>query len=69
MNNNIDTNGNLHVPATRVNKPCEDCKSTNYPNLELTLDFVGKIVLCRKCLTQTVDSINKALKSTSQEKE
>lgn len=68
MLNPIDSEGNLHVPATKVNKPCEECKDTsNYPNLELTLDFVGKVVLCKKCLKQVVDSINRALKNTSQE--
>ncbi len=53
-------NNSLKIPVVQVNKPCEECNSTNYPNLQYTLaGFTG--VLCRKCLNKEMENINRSL--------
>jgi hypothetical protein len=68
----LDSQGGLHVPVTRVNVPCSECGSTNYPNLKYSMPEVealapgmGTGVLCRKCLNTVVAQINQALKATN----
>jgi hypothetical protein len=60
----VDEENRLHVVVTRVNQPCSECGSTVYPNLEYNFPMVGSGVLCRTCLTNTVDEINTALASS-----
>jgi hypothetical protein len=57
----VDAQGRLHIVVIRVDKPCSECGSTAYPNLEYNFPLVGGGVLCRTCLTTTVDEMNAAL--------
>ena len=64
----LDKNKALHVPARPVNRPCEECGGRlAYPNFQVEAFPGMKVVLCRECLQQVVDDINRALQATSQE--
>jgi hypothetical protein len=52
----------LRVPVVQVNKPCEECGSAAYPNLEYSVCITG--VLCRKCLDKETREIDKILDET-----
>lgn len=64
----IRDDGSLHVPVVEVNKPCEECGSTKYPNLEYDLPLVNKGVLCRPCLNKVVGEVNQALQQSNKPK-
>jgi len=52
----------VRIPVVKVNKPCEECGSTNYPNLQYTLMNIQG-VLCQKCLNAEMERVNEVLKS------
>ena len=56
----------LVVPVIKVNSPCEECKSTNYPNLKYSLVGIEG-VLCKNCLQKVVNQVNSALRITYNE--
>jgi hypothetical protein len=55
----------LGIPVTRVDLPCEECRSTAYPNLRYSLVGISG-VLCRTCLETVIGQVNIALQSTGE---
>lgn len=63
----VETQGDvLRVPVVPTSKPCEECGAS--PALQYSLVSITG-VLCRKCLQEQVDAVNRTLKETSQEEE
>lgn len=58
----------LKIPVKPVSKPCEECRSTDYPNLQYSLVGISG-VLCRKHLEEVIAQAQHALDAASKENE